>query len=432
MTCGLVVAVTVWLANAATASAERKYRVRIISKPKGATVYVNSRQTKPVGKTPINLRLPSGNQTVILELDDYQQLVESIYVKKRRWGRQTFRLKLKEIEYGFVEVAAANDGARGADILVDGNKSGIVPRTVKMAPGPHQVEVVKKGYHRFEKWIEIEADGKTDLPVKLVSKNAATTDTVTKRKKRAREKPATPGVAGTGPILIATAGVEIGWRMLRYRNAQTANLRPFNADHVGLLHVRARLLPLAKSTTARMRPLALTGEVAIAAPLETNTIGGSEAIETNWRELDIGARYAVSVSDKVALALGLGYGATQFTFTNAGSFMDSVPEVNYRYVRLGGELVYRNTKLTAAVGGAWLPILSTGVLADRFSGVASAGMKISADGSYALTSSLAAEISAFYRRYAHNFSYDTGAVHQADGADDHFFGVTLGVRLRAF
>lgn len=432
MTCGLAACIAVWLAGATTASAQRKYRVRVVSKPAGAKVYVNSRQTKPVGKTPLNVRLPSGNQTLILELEDYEQLVESVYVKKQRWRRQTFKLKLKEIQYGFVEVTAGNEEARGADILVDGKSSGIVPRTIKMSPGAHQVEVVKKGFVRFEKWMEIEADGKSTLDVELISKDGTSSTKVKKDADPQPKKPKKPGVAGTGPLLVATAGFELGWRLLRYRNAQTDNLRPFDAAHVGLLHIRARLQPLAKSTTAAVRPLALTGEVAIAAPLETNTVGGSEAIETTWREIDVGARYTIGVGDNLGLALDLAYGMTQFAFNGAGTLMDSVPEVDYRYVRVGGALVYKKHKLTAAAGAAWLPILSTGVMADRFSGVASAGMKVAAGGSYALTKSLAAHLSAFYRRYAHNFSYETGASHQADGADDHFFGFTLGVRLRAF
>ncbi len=423
-------------ATPSEAAAETKYKVRITSSPSGATVYINSRESKAVGTTPLNYRLPSGNHTVILELDDHEQLVDSIYVKRKRWSKQSFKLKLKEIEYGFVDVRAVNKGARGANILIDGKKSGIVPRTIKMSPGAHQVEVVKKGYARFEKWMEIEASAKTRLAVKL-SRNDGSVDEDPDPK--VEDKPKTkPGVSKSAPVpagatmLHATAGVEVGWRKLRYRNAQTTNLRPFDADNVGMLNVQASLYPLVRGSNEHMRQLAFIGELAIAAPLETSTLNGTESIETTWLEIDVGLRYGIPLGGAVSFAVDVAYGATQFGFTNAGALMDAVPEVDYRYMRLSGQLVYEKDALRASIGGAWLPVLSTGLLADRFSGVASAGLKVRAGTSYAITRNLAADASAFYRRYAHNFSYDSGAMFQADGADDHFFGLTLGLTLRAF
>jgi len=414
------------------AIAQTKYKVRITSTPSGATVYINSRETEPVGKTPLTHRLPSGNHTLILELADHEQLVDSIYVKKKRWKRQSFKMKLSEIEYGFVAISASKSSSEGASILVDGKKSGIVPRTIKVPPGAHQIEIVKDGYQRFEKWMEITAGKKTSLSVKLKADGETDPDPTDPEPKTKIKKSGPSSAPGATEFVSASAGFELGWRKLRYRNAQTTNLVPFDADHVGMLSVNARLHPMARGKSASMRRLALTGQVALAAPLETSTMTGTEAIETTWREFDVGVSYGVPVNDSVTLGLDVAYGATQFAFSNAGTLADSVPEVDYRYVRLAAEMVYRGEKLRAGIGAAWLPILSTGVMVDRFARAASAGLKVGAGVSHAITKNLAGEFSAFYRRYAHNFSYDAGATFQADGADDHFFGLTLGLTLRAF
>jgi hypothetical protein len=139
----------------ATVSAQRRIPINIESVPPGATVYLDSTTSPPLGMTPLhNVRVPSGDHTFIFQLTNHEEARLSVSVRRRR---ETFRAVLRAL--GTIEVSAGNEGARGGHVSVDGRPVGdlgVRPiRVTVLQPGRHQVRVEREGYQRFEQWVEV-------------------------------------------------------------------------------------------------------------------------------------------------------------------------------------------------------------------------------------------------------------------------------------
>ncbi|HEY8428857.1 MAG TPA: PEGA domain-containing protein, partial [Sandaracinaceae bacterium] len=142
-------------ATAAPAEAQRGIPINIESVPPGATVYLDSTASPPLGTTPLaNVRVPAGSHTFIFQLANHEEARLSVTVRRRR---ETFRAVLRAL--GTIEVSAGNEGARGARVLVDGRPVGdlgAMPiRVTDLQPGRHQVRVEREDYQTFEQWVEV-------------------------------------------------------------------------------------------------------------------------------------------------------------------------------------------------------------------------------------------------------------------------------------
>ncbi|MBX7193162.1 MAG: PEGA domain-containing protein [Sandaracinaceae bacterium] len=153
--------------------------VNIESVPPGATVYVDSPDTTPVGVTPITAaRIASGSHTLIFRLANYEEARLVVTVARRR---ETFRAVLRAL--GSVEVSAANEGARGATVTVDGQPvaGGIlqmVPlRVDNLPPGRHQIRAMRDGFNAFEQWVEVQGGEVVRVPI-ILERAAPTTGSI--------------------------------------------------------------------------------------------------------------------------------------------------------------------------------------------------------------------------------------------------------------
>jgi hypothetical protein len=148
-----------WLAVPSSAAAQRGgVPVNIESVPPGATVYLDTTEAAPLGVTPLTAaRISAGAHTLIFRMPNYEEARLSVTVRRRR---ETFRAVLRAL--GTIEVSAANEGARGAEVRIDGQPVsggmlGSLPiRVENLAPGRHQVQVVREGYRPFEQWVEVQ------------------------------------------------------------------------------------------------------------------------------------------------------------------------------------------------------------------------------------------------------------------------------------
>lgn len=143
------------LALPATTEAQRGIPINIESVPPGATVYLDSTASPPLGMTPLqNVRVPTGEHTFIFQLANHEEARLSVSVRRRR---ETFRAVLRAL--GTIEVSAGNEGARGGHVLVDGRAIGDLGatpvRVTDLQPGRHQVRVEREGYQNFEQWVEV-------------------------------------------------------------------------------------------------------------------------------------------------------------------------------------------------------------------------------------------------------------------------------------
>ncbi len=155
--CSLSIAfLSAWVSSATTAQAQRgTIPINIESVPPGATVYVDSTSSPPLGTTPLSsVRVPSGSHTFIFRLASHEEARLAVTVRRRR---EVFRAVLRAL--GTVEVSAANEGARGASVSVDGAPAGQLGstpvRVTDLQPGRHQVRIERDGYRTFEQWVDV-------------------------------------------------------------------------------------------------------------------------------------------------------------------------------------------------------------------------------------------------------------------------------------
>ncbi len=180
---GAIVSLALVLSNFAASAAHAQrvvmIPVNIESVPPGATVYVDSPDSTPVGVTPITAaRVPSGSHTLIFRLANYEEARLVVTVARRR---ETFRAVLRAL--GSIEVSAANEGARGASVTVDGQPvaGGIlqmVPlRVDNLPPGRHQIRAMREGFNAFEQWVEVQGGQVVRVPI-ILERSAPTTGSI--------------------------------------------------------------------------------------------------------------------------------------------------------------------------------------------------------------------------------------------------------------
>jgi hypothetical protein len=170
-----------WVALAAPslAAAQAQIPVNIESVPPGATVYLDTPDGTPLGVTPITAaRIRAGSHTLIFRLANYEEARLVVNVARRR---ETFRAVLRAL--GSIEVSAANEGARGASVTVDGQPvaGGILQmmplRVDNLPPGRHQIRSTREGYNPFEQWVEVQGGQVVRVPI-IMERAAPTTGSI--------------------------------------------------------------------------------------------------------------------------------------------------------------------------------------------------------------------------------------------------------------
>ncbi len=73
-----------------------------------------------------------------------------------------------------VVITAGDDATSGAAIRIDGEPSGNVPLRKTLPPGRHLVQVGKRGFVTFSKWVELESGQVLNMPVTLAPQEAKT------------------------------------------------------------------------------------------------------------------------------------------------------------------------------------------------------------------------------------------------------------------
>jgi hypothetical protein len=137
--------------------------VNIESTPPGATVYVDSADTTPVGTTPMqNARLPRGQHTLIFKLANHEDARLPVNIRRRR---ETFRATLHPL--GRILVTPGNPESQGASVRLDGQPSGTVPFDETVQPGRHLVQVEREGYNTYTQWVDVAGGQVITIPVML-------------------------------------------------------------------------------------------------------------------------------------------------------------------------------------------------------------------------------------------------------------------------
>ncbi len=127
--------------------------VVIESDPQGADIYLDSRDSKPLSKTPWNGSL-TGEHLIIIERKGYKPVEKTIRADPNRlfyWVSS-----LAEEDYlGYLDVTS---NIPGADIYIDDRSVGVQGKTPwrdEIKPGKHKVWVTKEGYDVFETEVDV-------------------------------------------------------------------------------------------------------------------------------------------------------------------------------------------------------------------------------------------------------------------------------------
>ncbi|HUH05139.1 MAG TPA: PEGA domain-containing protein, partial [Kofleriaceae bacterium] len=292
--------------GAPLAHAGKEYAVRIATTPEGASVRIDDPDSDAVGETPWDGALEAGPYMVIISLPGHRQLIEEITVGKQK-KRQSFSFTLEAIPESTIAVASDpnDDSADGATIMLDGVEAGTVPATFEATEGPHQIEVIKEGFERWEKWVEVTGGEKTTVEVLLL---LPTGEAVT-----GAPRISTPRGPRVAPLVVATAGIEVGWRRWDYLEPRTGTARPFDANVVPLMRADIAGYPLAGSPTAAMRTLGLRLGLGLGFPPAADA-GGGQSITSSWSELELGALYRHDTASGAWLRGDLAYSMMVFSF----------------------------------------------------------------------------------------------------------------------
>ena len=151
--CALLMAVLA-IVHPHTAQAQVAPRITIDSSPPGATIFVDgamqAERTGPATK----VRIGKGQHRVRLELEGYRPFEQMLNIG----AAQKFAFQLEKAPARLdIKFPATNDGARGAEIFVDGQPAGTVPQLVDLPGGRHLVEVRKPGMKVYTETVEVKA-----------------------------------------------------------------------------------------------------------------------------------------------------------------------------------------------------------------------------------------------------------------------------------
>jgi hypothetical protein len=429
------------LGGLAVPAAAERLAVRIESAPSGATLYLNSRNSAPLGRTPYRGELAEGTYTLIMELDGHEASVQTIRVKRGKQRPIVFTAELEKVQSATLAISGGR-AAANAKVLVDGVEQGSVPDKIVVAAGPHQIEVVKEGFRTFEVWVEPGEGEVLDVAVKLEPDGS-------ERARPARGKP--KGVTDpdekddvvddeividplrpkatrrAGPMFVVGLGVEIASRKFVFDAPETMNLRSWDAKGIVMARVAAQVFPLSRMGPRAVRGLGLSADYGKnAVPITAKTLDGMDTeVSTRWSEFDVGLRYEFPHEAPTRIGAEGGYGGQDYEFFD-DPLAGELPSVAYRFFRLGVDgRVALGEKLGLYGGFNYRQIRSVGVLApERFAGTSVVSFGFGLGAGYALTRAIELRANASYLRYGHTF--ESSEVYRAAGGTDQFLGFTLG------
>ena len=415
---GLVAAI-LWVPASADAR-PRKSSVNITTRPAGAVITMETGEI--LGSTPLRTSLPRGTHILMITKEGFEPLEYAIEVTRRK-RKNRFRIALDPIVA--IDVVLGDDSINGAEIYVDGEKVGTAPSMIELERGEHQIEIRKQGYMTYEEFVELE--GLHEIEASL---EPLTIDGPPSEKVITAGDDETSGDAA--PLVHIGGGLELGGRRFRYSNPQTINMRDFDAGGVPVVRVTADVFPLAHMRHKLLSGLNVTGTMGRAAPVNSNTSEG-EVVGTGFGDMELGLGWRIPMGRPTLAGEGwdiggqVAYGRQFFSFERENPLAVEVPDVDYKFVRLGAGVGSTfNGRYRAYGMASYRAVSSTGLLGDRFQSDSASGIGVAGGMSARVRDSVELRITANAVRYGHSFGFEDGAEFAADGASDSFFGLLVG------
>ena len=416
----LLLILLVLAAIAAPAAAQTR-AVRVTSTPSGAMVYVGDKDEGPRGVTPLMLKLPPGEHGLIIELEGYTSVVQTVKVPK---GKGPAIDVVATLTPAIGVLFITGDAALGSTVRIDEQERGNVPLRVELEAGVHHVQVASDP--PYEEFVEIVAGDERTL---LVAVEALPPPP---------PPPVDRGPARGTPLVVARVGTELGWRRFTYEGPDSPNTQDFASGAVALIRVDVELAPWRLTRSARVLwPLALVIGGGIAPVAEATVPGEDGAADLYWRTMDAGLRYRLALlRGKLAVGFEAGWTRNLYQFRNrAGvALEEQLPDVDYQIVRFGARVEGVRGPVVGWFGLDNRIVVEEGVVADRYRTAEVGGFSLRL-GALARLWQDRLEVGAEYglQRFGWELEPVPSGVpgvaprHPATGATDSFHGVRLWV-----
>ena len=431
----LLVVVLAVLAAAAPAYADATRKVTIETEPPGATVYLNDKESGPAcTPTPCEVTAPVGDTPMIIELDGYSPVIDSLTVP--RGGKVPHVKFTLEASSGTLDVQY--DGTADAIIKVDDKPKGKAPAQVLLDPGPHHVVVRSGGKSIYDDNVAIEL-GQTVTIHPQVAEAPPNPPTTTDKPDNPVETPvegvktSTPGPEKP-PFVILSAIFDVGFRQFSYNNGKANSMGVFNVgnDSEGgqlMAGPVVQFFPTRALGVSALPGLSLTGRFEFG--FHDQTVEDSAFMDaaptTFWQAIEVSARNQWLLSDDtIAVDVLAGYTRDRFEFSGSTGDIALVPDADYQSFEIGGRAALREGTFEPYLEAANRIVISGGELQTRFAQASANGLH-AALGIGAHSGKLAARLEAQITRYSWSFSSNgmQNPPYVADGGTDQIELISL-------
>lgn len=238
------------------------------------------------------------------------------------------------------------------------------------------------------------------------------------------------GAAPLGPALSLAVGPELLTRRMAYRDDLFEALREYELDGAIALGGSVEWYPLAGRSGA-LAGLGVAGRLSRANAFQSYDVEGRE-FENKAGEFAVGLRYRMPLVGLLVTGL-LDYGRQHFEIESADVMDPGVPNVSYRYARIGaGATLNLGARLAGYGVVAYRQVHGLGELVSEayFPNASARGIDVEAGASFALFSGLDLRGGLAYERYGLALEPEPGDPRVAGGMTDTYlrFFVWLGYR----
>ncbi len=133
--------------------------LELTSEPLGASVWLDSKDSPPRGRTPVRLQLPAGNVTLILEKEGFRQVQRPL--KLQAGKAEQLAIVLPAVQ----PVVSLRSTPPGARVSIDGSPVGVTPLDMPLPAGKHTATLEIEGREPATREFDLATSHAPDRPL---------------------------------------------------------------------------------------------------------------------------------------------------------------------------------------------------------------------------------------------------------------------------
>lgn len=359
---GLAIAlVVVWVGSA---DAAPKRKVKIVTEPAGATIYVGQTEDGPACEpTPCAIDVPIGETSIVIDLKDHQREYVNVVVPKRG--------KVPDAKFALTRAVGTIviESPIGASVTVDDIDQGKAPARVDVPAEGHHVVIIMKGKTLYDDYVDVAAGSEVSVDPKKVASSGGGGGAVTGSGDGGGgdgdggtggdgEIPdggdggdgANGSGGGDGAITKTTPSaprdryasaamlIDIGFRAFTFADATGKDFETGSFDEQGqvLVGPGVELWPGSMAGVRLLRGLSVFARYQYGINKQTvDAAGLMMKTNTFWQSMELSLRHRWTFAQRVTAEIGGGYVRDQYQFEGLPADIAKVPDVDYKAFRLG-------------------------------------------------------------------------------------------------